>query len=132
MSEQVHLLHVPQLGQTPGFAHLAEVRGERTVFLSGQIATNAAGEVVGVSDISEQTRQVFRNIGTALSAVGLSYADLIKLTIFLTDINDVSAFRSVRDEFVNVQNPPASSLVQVAGLVRPELLIEIAAIAAAS
>ncbi len=101
------------------------------MFVSGQIAVNAAGEVVGVGDIHEQTRQVFRNIGTALSAVGLSYSDLIKITVFLTDMRDLAAFRTVRDEFVDTLNPPASSLVQVAGLVRPESLIEIEAIAAA-
>ena len=125
------LVSVPDLGKTPGYAHLAEVTGGRTVYLSGQIAVNASGELVGVGDFTAQARQVFGNIHMALEAVGLNFDSVVKLTVFMTDLSHLPQFRAVRDEFVNTVNPPVSSLVQVAGLVRPELLIEVEAIAVA-
>lgn len=127
----VRFVNVPALGRAPGYSHLAEVRGGRTVYLSGQIAIDAQGQVVGAGDFTAQARRVFQNITYALLEVGLTFGSVVKLTVFLTDMTDLPAFRAVRDEFVNVQQPPASSLVQVAALVRPELLIEVEAMAVA-
>lgn len=90
---------------------------------------NGSGEVVGIGDFTTQARQVFENIGVALKAVELNFDSLVKLTVFMTDLSHLAEFRSVRDEFLNTANPPASSLVQVSALVRPELLIEVEAIA---
>lgn len=128
---QVRLVTVPALGRAPGYSHLAEVRGGRTVYLSGQIAVDERGEVVGAGDFTAQARRVFQNLGLALAEVGLSFDAVVKLTVFLTDLACLPQFRAVRDEFVNVASPPASSLVEVSALVRPELLIEVEAVAAA-
>ncbi|BDP41126.1 enamine deaminase RidA [Deinococcus aetherius] len=128
-SPQVRFVHVPALGRAPGYSHLAEVRGGRTVYVSGQIAVDEHGEAVGVGDFTAQARKVFENIGLALAEVGLTFDSVVKLTFFLTDFAHLGQMRAVRDEFVNVAAPPASSAVQVAALVRPELLIEVEAIA---
>ncbi|MBB5235355.1 RidA family protein [Deinococcus budaensis] len=130
-SPQIRLVNVPALGHAPGYSHLAEVRGGRTLYLSGQIALDAQGEVVGAGDFAAQARQVFRNIELALAEVGCTFDHVVKLTFFLTDFAHLPEMRAVRDEFVKVAAPPASSAVQVAALVRPELLIEVEAVAAA-
>lgn len=127
----VRFVNVPALGRSPGYSYLAEVRGGRTVFISGQIAMDADGAVVGVGDFTAQARKVFENINQALTEVGLTFHDVVKLTFFLTDFADLSEMRAVRDEFVNVDAPPASSAVQVAGLVHADLMIEVEAIAVA-
>lgn len=127
----VRFVTAPDLAATPGYSHAAKVRGSGTVYLSGQIAVNARGEVVGEGDFTAQARQVFENLRAALAAVDLTFDAVVKLTFFLTDFGHLPQMRSVRDEFVNTARPPASSAVQVAALVRPELLIEVEAVAAA-
>lgn len=127
----VRFVHVPALGRAPGYSHLVEVRGGRTFYLSGQIAVDERGAVVGAGDFTAQARKVFENIALALAEVGLTFDAVVKLTFFLTDFAHLPHMRAVRDEFVNLEAPPASSAVQVAALVRPELLIEVEAIAVA-
>ncbi|GMA16770.1 RidA family protein [Deinococcus metallilatus] len=131
MPPNVRFVNVPTLGRAPGYSHLAEVRGGRTVYLSGQIAVDESGATVGAGDFTAQARKVFGNIALALAEVGLTFDSVVKLTFFLTDFAHLPQMRAVRDEFVNVQTPPTSSAVQVAALVRPELLIEVEAIAVA-
>lgn len=129
--DRLRFVQVPALGPAPGYSHLAEVRGGRTVYLSGQIAVNAQGEVVGAGDFTAQARQVFGNLQLALAEVGLMFGHVVKFTLFLTDMAHLPQLRAVRDEFIDLAQPPASSAVQVAALVRPELLVEVEAIAAA-
>jgi len=71
-----------------------------------------------------------RNVGAALEAGGAGWNDVFKLMIYVVDTAELATIRAVRDEFVNVDRPPTSALVQVAGLARPEFLIEIEAVAA--
>ena len=73
---------------------------------------------------------MFQNVGAALATGGATWRDVFKLTLFVVDVSEVATIRRVRDEFVDPSRPPTSSLVQVAGLVRPELLIEVEAVAA--
>ncbi|MEV6107925.1 alpha/beta fold hydrolase [Streptomyces sp. NPDC051940] len=116
------------LPPTNGYRHAVRTRGELVV-VSGQIALDAAGRVVGEGDAEAQTRQVFRNLNKALGVQGATFADVVKLNIFVTDVAAMPAVRRVRDEWIDTANPPASSAVQVAGFVRPELLVEIDALA---
>ena len=102
----------------------------RTVVVSGQVPLDASGTLVGDGDALAQTRQVFRNITTALAACGATMADVVKLTVFLTDLGDLADFRTARDEVIDPARPPASSLVQVSGLVHPAFRVEIEALAA--
>lgn len=102
--------------------------GARLVVTSGQVGITADGTVA--EGWEAQTRQTFVNLGIALTAAGATWADVVKLTYFVTATDELGLIRSVRDEFVDTARPPASSLVQVAGLFRPDVLIEIEATAA--
>jgi reactive intermediate/imine deaminase len=113
----------------PGYSHAVHAAG--LIFVSGQVAFDADGSVVGVGDIGEQARQAFRNLGAVLEAAGSSFADVVKLTYFVRDIDAVGAIRAARDEFVDTASPPASTLVEVSRLFVPDLLIEIEAVALA-
>ncbi|MEU6137997.1 RidA family protein [Nocardioides sp. NPDC047086] len=100
----------------------------RLVVTSGQVGITADGVVA--DGWEAQTRQTFVNLGVALAAAGAAWTDVVKLTYFVVATDELPLIRSVRDEFVDLAHPPASSLVQVAGLFRPDVLIEIEATAA--
>lgn len=117
-----------QLARPNGYSHVVEVGPRRTIYVSGQIALNQAGQLVGSGDIKAQTRQVFENLKVALASSGASLDDVVKITVFMTDISQLPGFREVRDTYFT-SAPPASSLVEVKSLVRPDLLIEIEAVA---
>ena len=123
--------HVRPVGLPPanGYSHAVAFSGP-TLIVSGQVPLDEEGRLVGEGDPQAQLRQVFKNLATALAAAGATMEHLVKLTVFLTDMGDLPAFREVRDEFVQLDRPPASSLVQVSGLVNPEFRVEIEAIAA--
>jgi len=113
-----------------GYSQVASVPpGSRLVWTSGQVPLDAGG-AVAVGDWAAQTRQVMRNVGAALTAAGAGWDDVFKLTIYVTDTSDLPTVRAVRDEFIDLANPPTSSLVRVAGLVHPDFLVEIEAVAA--
>ncbi len=114
----------------PGYSHAMRAAG--LLFVSGQVPLDAAGAVVGLGDMAEQTRQAFRNLEAVLDAAGASFADVVKLTYYVRDIGAVAAIRAARDEFIDTANPPASTLVEVSRLFLPELLIEIEAVALAA
>ena len=98
-----------------------------TLYVSGQVAVDDAGNVVGEHDCEVQSRQVMANIRKVVKAVGGSMDNVIKITCFLTDADNYPAYSKVRAETFP-SNPPASSTVIVAGLVRPELLVEVEAV----
>jgi 2-iminobutanoate/2-iminopropanoate deaminase len=108
------------------FTHV--VRAGRIVFVSGCVATDGAGRVVGGSDIVAQTRQVHENIKRCLSAAGATFADICKVTVFLRNINDREKVNTVRQEYFGAHRP-ASTLVEISRLVRDDYLIEIEATA---
>ncbi len=111
-----------------GYTHVVEASEGRTLYVSGQIAVDKSGAVVGKGDLRAQTQQVFENLKSALAASGATLDHVVKITVFMTDVSELQTFRDVRDSYFT-REPPASSLVQVAGLVRPELMIEIEAVA---
>jgi enamine deaminase RidA (YjgF/YER057c/UK114 family) len=125
-------LRVPDTLPPPtGYSHVAGIpAGARLVWTAGQVPLGPDGTLVGAGDWEAQTRQVMENLGAALDAGGASWDDVFKLTIFVVDTSELPTIRAVRDEFVNTERPPASTLVQVAGLFRPDVLIEIEAVAA--
>lgn len=97
---------------------------------SGQVPVDADGNLVGKDDPAAQVRQVFANLAGVLAAAGATMAQVVKFTYFVTDMSLLSAVRQVRDEFIDASRPPASSFVQVAGLVNPDFMIEIEALVA--
>jgi enamine deaminase RidA (YjgF/YER057c/UK114 family) len=114
-----------------GYSHVASVGpGSRLVWTAGQVALGADGAVIGPGDWEAQTRAVMQNLTIALAAGGARWSDVFKLTIYVTDTSALATVRAVRDEFLDPSRPPTSSLVRVAGLFRPDLLIEIEAVAA--
>ncbi len=120
------------LPQPVGYTHVVEATGARTIYISGQVALDAAGNVVGAGDMRAQAQQVFANLKAALEAAGASFADVAKLTFFVLDATQMQAVREVRDQYINVQQPPASTAVEVRRLVREEFLIEVEAVAVIS
>ncbi|WP_018654427.1 RidA family protein [Actinomadura flavalba] len=128
-----HVTHIPAPeGVVPGNGYTHVVTGTgRFVAISGQIALDADGVLVGEGDPLAQARQIFRNLEHCLTAAGATFADVVKLTYFVTDIAHLPAIRTARDEHVDTRNPPASSAVQVSALVHPDLLLEIEAFAIA-
>ena len=119
-----------ELAPPPGYTHVVEASGGRTVYLSGQVALDVSGEVMGIGDLRAQTRQVFENLEVALGAVGAGFKDVVKLTYYVADPSwEGGALRSVRDEYVDTERPPASTAVGVSRLFREELLVEVEAVA---
>jgi enamine deaminase RidA (YjgF/YER057c/UK114 family) len=131
MTTQSGLRHIPAPeGVAPGRGYTQVVTGSgRVVGISGQVALDASGKVVGAGDPAAQARQVFENLRLCLAAAGASFGDVIKLTYFVTDVADMPAIRTVRDELLGTDRLPASTAVQVAALVSPEFLVEIEALA---
>lgn len=125
------LIHIPAPdGVAPGNGYTNVVTGTgRLVAVSGQVALAADGTVVGLGDPEAQARQVFENLRRCLAAAGASFADVIKLTYFLTDVAHMPVVRAVRDQYLDAAALPASSAVAVAALVRPEFLLEVEALA---
>jgi enamine deaminase RidA (YjgF/YER057c/UK114 family) len=116
-----------------GYSHIAKVRDGTTVYLAGQVASDASGKLVGEGDFEAQVEQVFRNLKIAVEAAGGTMADIVKLNIYLVaevDQASVPKLRAIRDRYVNAEKPPASTLVVVSRLAQPGWLIEIEAIAA--
>ena len=103
------------------------VRVGDLLFVSGNVAVDGSGNLVGGSDCEAQSRQVMANIRTIVEAAGGKMEDVAKITCFITDINNYSGYSKVRSE-TWPSSPPASSTVVVAGLVRPEYLVEVEAI----
>jgi reactive intermediate/imine deaminase len=112
-----------------GYSHVVDVPASRIVFLSGQVPLDAAGNLVGEGDFAAQVRQIFENLTAALAAADASWNDVVKLDYFVRDIGEVAALRAIRDEYVNTEQPPASTLVEVSRLFRDDVLVEIEAVA---
>ena len=94
------------------------------IYVSGQIANDLEGTLVGPGDMRAQTRQVFENLRAILAANEATFADVVKIGTYLTTLNDLAGMREVRSEYLTSE-PPASTAVQVAALVVPDALIEI-------
>jgi reactive intermediate/imine deaminase len=112
-----------------GYSHVVDVPAGRIVYVSGQVPLDAAGRLVGEGDFAAQVRQVFENLTAALAAADASWHDVVKLNYFVRDIGEVAALRAIRDEYVNTEQPPASTLVEVSRLFRDDVLVEIEAVA---
>ncbi len=122
----------PEGLSNPGsYTHVVTARGGKMIFIAGQVAQDVNAQLVGEGNLRTQTQQVFQNIRTALAAAGATFDDVVKLTTYV--VNYTPAHRpvilEVRNQFVSKAHPPASTLVGVQALARPEFLIEIEAVA---
>ncbi|TWI04608.1 enamine deaminase RidA (YjgF/YER057c/UK114 family) [Luteimonas cucumeris] len=125
----LRFLNPPGLPTPSGYSHAVEAPVGRTIHVSGQQPLDKDGKLVGAGDFAAQAEQVFANLNTALTAAGASFDDVVKLDIYVTDMSQLKALRSARDRYINLQQPPASTLVQVERFVREDAMIEIAATA---
>ena len=112
-----------------GYPHVVEVTAGRPVDIAGQVALDPSGAIVGPGDIRTQARQVFDNLRAALEVVGAGFDQVVKLTFYLVDATQLPVVREIRDQYVNTQQPPASTAVEVRRLVHDDVLIEVEAIA---
>ena len=115
------------------YSHVAKVNRGTIVYISGQVPSDASGKIIGEGDFEAQVEQVFANLKIAVEAAGGAMADIVKLNYFLAaevDQADVPKMRPIRDRYLNVAKPPASTFVVVSRLMRPGWLIEIEAVAA--
>jgi reactive intermediate/imine deaminase len=110
------------------YSNVVTIRPGELVFCAGQVALDANGDIVGAGDIAAQTRQVMENLGIALEAAGATFADVVRVVNYITDVHLFGQMAAVRREYL-VEPYPASTLVEVSALLYPELLIEIEAIA---
>ncbi|MEU6219378.1 RidA family protein [Streptomyces sp. NPDC047022] len=117
-------------GVAPAAAYTHVVVGSgRFVAVSGQLALDEDGKLVGDNDPAAQARQVFENLRRCLASAGATFGHVVKLTFFVTDMAHMPAIRAARAEHIPDDRLPAASAVQVAALVRPEFLMEIEAYA---
>jgi 2-iminobutanoate/2-iminopropanoate deaminase len=117
-------------GQAEPISHYTDaVRADGPlIFLSGIVPVDAQGRLVGGGDVVAQAEQVFANMRAVLAAAGATFADVVKVTVFLTDVDDRPQINEVREEIFG-RTRPASTLVEVARLAVPGAKIEVEAVA---
>lgn len=115
-------------GMTQPSAYHHVIKAGNLLFIAGQVALDAEGELVGASDMAAQVRQVLENMKTVLASQGADFSNVVKINIFTTDIDAFRGAASVREPYFR-GNPPASTLVQIERLAQPEFLVEIEAMA---
>ena len=110
------------------YSHVVTVEGTRTIYVSGQLARDRAGNAVGKGDMRAQLRQVGENVTAALEAAGASLGDLVKTTTFVTDIEEYFKHVDVRMAYFGAALP-TSTTVEVRRLAHPDFLVEVEVIA---
>ncbi|MFC8432962.1 RidA family protein [Streptomyces sp. NPDC057253] len=128
MSELTRIPAPDGVAPAAQYSHVVLGRG-RFVAISGQVPLDEDGRLVGEGDPGAQARQVFENLRRCLAAAGATFDDVVKLTYFVTDLAAMPALRAARAEHIPDDRLPAASAVRVAGLVRPEFLMEVEAFA---
>ena len=115
-------------GLAPPISHYCDaVRFGNLLFISGVPPTDASGKIVS-ADVAEQTRQIFKNMKLILDAAGAGFADILKVTVYMLDVNDRARINPVRKEFFGAARP-ASTLIGVNALAIPGMKVEIEAVA---
>ena len=121
----------PTLSSPTSYTHVVEVSGpSKTIYIAGQTASDKNGNVVGAGDMKAQAEQVFRNLEAALAAADATFTDVVKSNMYVTDLAQflLPAVREVRARYLG-DTRPASTLVQVVRLARPEYMLEIEVVA---
>ena len=120
------------LSKPKGFTHVVVTQPGKLVYVSGQTARNASGDIVGTGDLRAQVTQALDNLKAALAAAGATTDDLIKVNYYVVNLkpDQVSVIREVRTKYLSGEHPPASTLVGVTTLAQEGLMIEVEAVAA--
>ena len=131
-SQPSRYINPPSLTKPNGYTHVVVAPDNRTVYIAGQVAFDSTGQLVGGADFKAQAQRVYENLRRALTSVGGSLDDVVKTTTFITDIKNLPTLREVRAQVSRSGRPPANTLVVVSSLARPELMIEVEAVAVLS
>ncbi len=128
---QTEFINPKGLAAPHGYTHVVTTKSGKMVFISGQVAMDAQGHLVGKGDLRAQTKQVFENLKTALAAAGATFDDVVKITWYVKGYNPqlLPILRDVRDEYVKKEAPPTSTLVGVTSLFQDDYLLEVDAVA---
>jgi enamine deaminase RidA (YjgF/YER057c/UK114 family) len=109
----------------PGFSHVAITTGSKLVYFAGQVALDEAFNIVGGDDLRVQTVAAMRNVETAIGAVGVTWDDVVRRTIYTSMPTEYETITSAIDEVTGGAGHPAQTIIGVTGLAMPGLLIEI-------
>lgn len=126
MSKEI--VNPPGVAAPQGYSHAVKKRGT-PVFIAGQVALDADGKLVGEGDAAAQVEQVFRNLRTVIEGCGGTMADVVKLTIYVTDASYRGAVVAARQRHFPDGRYPASTYLVISALAVPQLLVEIEAVA---
>jgi 2-iminobutanoate/2-iminopropanoate deaminase len=126
---QPESLHQRTVGGLVLYSHVVSVEAKRLIFISGQLARDKNGNIVGAGDMRAQLRKVLENLSDALQSAGASLSDLVRTNTYVTDIDEYFRHVDVRMEFYK-HAMPTSTTVEVRRLAQRELMVEIDAIAA--
>jgi enamine deaminase RidA (YjgF/YER057c/UK114 family) len=124
----------PFRAKPSGYTHVVMSSPGKTLYISGQVPVNEAGQIVGDGDLKAQTQQVFENLRYCLRFAGANFEDIVKMTTYVVNYKptDIDIVREVRKGYLSKENPPASTLIGVQALAHPQYMIEIEAIAVIS
>lgn len=128
MPSNLRFMNPSAIAKPGGYSHVVEATGPgRIVYIAGQLGLKPDGSIAG--DFRAQATQAFENLKVALAAVGATFNDVVKLNNYLVDISaNLGHYREVRDKYVNVKEPPASTTIGVPALARPDALYEVEAV----
>jgi enamine deaminase RidA (YjgF/YER057c/UK114 family) len=131
MDGRVEFLNPDGLNRNPAFSNVAVVSGQvRTIYIGGQDAIDADGNIVGIGDIAAQTEQVLLNLRTALAAAGAEPEHVVKWNILVAEGQDfASGYAAFQRVWGDRPNPPVITAALVKGLAHPDFLVEMDAIA---
>ena len=131
MASNVRFSNPKTMAKPPGYTYVVEATGpNRLIFIAGQLGLDINNQLVGgPGDFRAQAFRAFENLKLALEAAGAAFKDVVKINNYLVDMSHIGIFREVRDEFLNMAAPPASTTVAISQLARPGALFEIEAIA---
>jgi enamine deaminase RidA (YjgF/YER057c/UK114 family) len=121
----------PSVRLPKGYSHAAaiDLGNSKMLIISGQIAHDLNGELVGSNDFEKQAVQVFTNLKNILEAHGGKMENIVKTGVFITDAANIPLYREIRNKYIDIKNPPASTAVVVKELFGPGLMIEVEATA---
>jgi len=126
---EARYINPPGLSKPSGYTHVVVAADGRTVYIAGQVAYDSTGTLVGAGDFRAQAERAYSNLRIALASAGATFSDVVKTTTYITDLANVAVLREIRGKYLDPARPPANSLIPVATLARPDLLLEIEAVA---
>jgi enamine deaminase RidA (YjgF/YER057c/UK114 family) len=131
MAANVRFSNPKTMAKPPGYTNVVEATGpNRLIYIAGQLGLDLDNQLVGgPGDFRAQAFRAFQNLKFALESAGAGFKDVVKINNYLVDMSHIGIFREVRDEFLNMAAPPASTTVAISQLARPGALFEIEAIA---